>query len=189
MAIGPFGLKGVQSLALVNPFSAELASAEVREIYTALESRFGRVPDFYASMAHHPEALQTFLPFYQAILGKGALALCDKELAYLQTSLLNRCAYCIKAHTAAARRAGIAVEKIQALAAYQQSNLFDEKEKVILQFAESLTLQASVNREGLQEELKKYFSDNEVVELTLTICMANFTNRFNNALQLTPDIG
>jgi len=37
--------------------------------------------------------------------------------------------------------------------------------------------------------LKKHYSDDQIVELTLTICIANFTNRFNDALMITPDIG
>ena len=39
------------------------------------------------------------------------------------------------------------------------------------------------------EELKQYFNEDQIVELTLAIAMANFTNRFNDALLNTPDIG
>lgn len=38
-------------------------------------------------------------------------------------------------------------------------------------------------------ELRKYFSDDEIVELTIVVCLANFTNRFNDALMIRPDIG
>jgi alkylhydroperoxidase family enzyme len=31
--------------------------------------------------------------------------------------------------------------------------------------------------------------EKQIVELTLIICLASFTNRFNDALQLTPDLG
>lgn len=44
-------------------------------------------------------------------------------------------------------------------------------------------------REGTLEELKKHFPEDQIVELTLTSCIANFTNRFNDALQITPDLG
>jgi len=37
--------------------------------------------------------------------------------------------------------------------------------------------------------LKKYYTDDQIVELTLTICVANFTNRFNDAMLCPPDIG
>jgi len=37
--------------------------------------------------------------------------------------------------------------------------------------------------------LKKYYTEDQIVELTLVICVANFTNRFNDALQIVPDLG
>jgi uncharacterized peroxidase-related enzyme len=176
-------------LAVVNKILKDQASTEVKEIYESLESRFGYVPDFYAAMAHHPDALKTFLPFYHSIMAKGSVETRYKELVYLKTSMLNDCPYCTKAHTAAAKRVGITPAQIKALAAYQHSEDFDEKEKAVLQFAESITLNISADREKLHVELRKYFGENQIVELTLTICMANFTNRFNNALELEPDIG
>jgi alkylhydroperoxidase family enzyme len=44
-------------------------------------------------------------------------------------------------------------------------------------------------REKALEELKRYFNEEQIVELTLVICVANFTNRFNDAMQLQPDLG
>jgi alkylhydroperoxidase family enzyme len=44
-------------------------------------------------------------------------------------------------------------------------------------------------RERALEELRKFFGEEQIVELTLVICMANFTNRFNDGLQLQPDLG
>jgi alkylhydroperoxidase family enzyme len=38
-------------------------------------------------------------------------------------------------------------------------------------------------------DLKKHFTEDQLVELALVISMANFTNRFNNGLRLEPDIG
>jgi alkylhydroperoxidase family enzyme len=67
--------------------------------------------------------------------------------------------------------------------------LFDEKEKAALLYAERVTRGAAAIREGTLEDLRKYFSEDQIVELTLTICVANFTNRFNDALQVVPDLG
>ena len=44
-------------------------------------------------------------------------------------------------------------------------------------------------REGTLEDLGKHFSEEQIVELTLVVCAANFTNRFNDALQAEPDLG
>jgi alkylhydroperoxidase family enzyme len=67
--------------------------------------------------------------------------------------------------------------------------VFDEKEKAVLLYAERVTRGAAAIREGTLEELKRHFSEEQIVELTLTICVANFTNRFNDALQVVPDLG
>jgi alkylhydroperoxidase family enzyme len=67
--------------------------------------------------------------------------------------------------------------------------LFDEKEKATLLYAEQVTRGASTVRDSLQAELQKHYPDDQIVELTLVICLANFTNRFNDALQIRPDLG
>ena len=65
----------------------------------------------------------------------------------------------------------------------------DEKDKATLLYAERVTRGASGLRERALEELSKYFTEDQIVELTLVICLANFTNRFNDAMQLQPDLG
>lgn len=52
-----------------------------------------------------------------------------------------------------------------------------------------MTRGAAAMREGTLEELRKHFTEEQIVELTLVICAANFTNRFNDALQAEPDLG
>ncbi len=72
---------------------------------------------------------------------------------------------------------------------FERSPLFDEKEKATILYAERVTRGAAAIRQGSLEELKKYYDEGQIVELTLTICMANFTNRFNDALGSIPDLG
>ena len=52
-----------------------------------------RSSSFFGIMAQKPEVLKTFLPFYGAITGPGALDQRYKELAYLKTSMVNGCVY------------------------------------------------------------------------------------------------
>jgi alkylhydroperoxidase family enzyme len=44
-------------------------------------------------------------------------------------------------------------------------------------------------RAGSLEELRKHYDEGQIVELTLVICVANFTNRFNDALGHHADLG
>ena len=72
---------------------------------------------------------------------------------------------------------------------YERSSLFDEKGKAVILYAERVTRGASAIREGSLSELGKFFDEGQIVELTLVICVANFTNRFNDALRAVPDLG
>lgn len=78
--------------------------------------------------------------------------------------------------------------EIKALQFYRRSPLFDEKDKATLLYTELVTRDASAVREGVLEELRGHYSEDQIVELTLLICVANFTNRVNDALQITPDL-
>ena len=80
-------------------------------------------------------------------------------------------------------------EQIRALAFYQRSPLFDDREKAVILYADRVTRSATVIRDAALEDVRKYLSEEQVVELTLVICMANFTNRFNDALRVEPDLG
>jgi alkylhydroperoxidase family enzyme len=59
----------------------------------------------------------------------------------------------------------------------------------VILFAERLARGAVAVRAGTLEELRQHFSEDQIVELALVACMANFTNRFNDGLQLEPDLG
>jgi uncharacterized peroxidase-related enzyme len=173
----------------ISPISKEKAATEIQPILDKLTHGFGRVPDFFGTMARVPEVLATFVPFYTAVIEHGTVERKYKELASLKTSLLNGCEYCFKAHSASGKKNGVTAEQIQALAFFHRSPLFDAKEKAVILFAERVTRGASAIRPPALDELKQYFNDDQIVELTLAISVANFTNRFNDAMLNTPDIG
>ena len=67
--------------------------------------------------------------------------------------------------------------------------MFDEKDKAVILHAERVTRGASAIRDASLTELGKFFDEGQIVELTLVICAADFTNRFNDALRAVPDLG
>ena len=75
------------------------------------------------------------------------------------------------------------------MAFFQRSPAFDAKDKAVLLFADRVARGPAAMRDQSLEELKQFFSADEIVELTLVACVANFTNRFNDALQIDPDLG
>jgi len=173
---------------VIGPLSEENAAPNVHAIFDRLTQAFGHMPSFFATMARVPDALEHFMPLYSAVINKGTVESKFKELAYLKTAQINGCEYCFKAHSASGKKSGVTDEQIKALTFFARSDSFDEKEKATLLYAERVTRGASGIREGAIQELKKYYTDDQIVELTLTICVANFTNRFNDAMLCPPDI-
>jgi alkylhydroperoxidase family enzyme len=72
-------------------------------------------------------------------------------------------------------------EKFDALPQYESSPMFDELERLVIRYAEQMTTRVQVDP-ALVEQLKKQLTPAQLVQLTLSIAAANFTNRFNEAL-------
>ena len=80
-------------------------------------------------------------------------------------------------------------DQIKALRFYQRSEAFDEKEKATIRFADIVTRGAAAVDADVLEYVGKYYSEDEIVELTMVISLANLANRINDTLQIEPDLG
>ena len=72
-------------------------------------------------------------------------------------------------------------EKFDALRDYATSPLFDDLERLVIRYAEQMTVKVQVDA-ALAEELKARLTPQQLVQLTMSIAAANFTTRFNEAL-------
>lgn len=154
------------------------------EFLAGLEKRANRPNHFFRTMANRPEGLKNFVPFYGSIMGPGSVDRRTKELVYLTVSYANQCAYCTAAHVASGRKAGVTEDEMSALKAGQNGG-FSAPEQAAINYARELTRTA----DGAQTRaaLNQFYNDEQIVELTLIAALANFTNRFNNGLDLQPE--
>ncbi len=95
----------------------------------------------------------------------------------------------MRAHYASAKHAGVSGKQIKELSSYNHSKAFDEKEMATVRFADLVTRGAAAVSKETLASLGQFFDDDEIVELALVICFANMTNRFNETLQVEPDLG
>lgn len=166
-------------MARVSYIEPQNASAEVQQIY---EHRLrGKPGSVHKAMAHNPHALTPFLAFYAAT---GA-SLNRKlwELVYLRISFLNRCNYCSQHHIASSKKVGLGPDDWKALKSGDVSR-YTDTEQAALKYAEKLTKDPSASTDADVAGLKKYFTDQQVVDLHLLIGLANLTNRFTDPLGL-----
>jgi uncharacterized peroxidase-related enzyme len=164
-------------MARLSYIEMDQASPEVREVYEkVLKGKPGSVQKL---IAHQPEVLKTFLPFYASV-GRSL----DRrlyEMVYIRVSMINGCRYCMQHHLAASKRVGLIPEDWQHLKGGQYGN-FSEKEKAALDFAEKLTRDPRSIDDGDLQTLKEHFSEAEIVDLDLLVGLINLTNRFTDPL-------
>ena len=80
-------------------------------------------------------------------------------------------------------------KQIEDLRFYQNSDAFDERERATIRFADLVTRGAAAIDASVLDWLGTYYSDSEIVELVMVIGLANLVNRFNDTLQVQPDMG
>jgi uncharacterized peroxidase-related enzyme len=151
------------------------------ETVANLEAKAKQPSPFLRVMANRPEVLKNFAPFYGAIMGPGPTDRRVKEAVYLAVAFVNHCAFCTHAHIAGAKRAGLSDAEIEAIRSETDAGL-SEAEKAAVAYGRELTRKATAPRDGLEA----HFTGEQIVEITLVAAMANFTNRFNNALEILP---
>lgn len=74
------------------------------------------------------------------------------------------------------------MEKLAEVTAWRESTLFSEAERLALEYAERITYTDRKVDEALVDDLKKHFSEAQIVELTAAIAMENFRSKFNPPL-------
>jgi|SRR5579863_6061242 uncharacterized peroxidase-related enzyme len=155
------------------------APAEVKEIYE--KTLRGKPGNAQKALAHRPDMLKNFLPFYASV-GRSL----DRklyELIYLRVSFINGCHYCTQHHVASSKRAGLTADDWAALKAGDYSR-YSPKEQAALAYVERLTRSPHDISDAEFATLKGEFSEPEIVDVHLLTGLANLTNRFTDPLGL-----
>lgn len=99
------------------------------------------------------------------------------ELINTRVSQINGCHTCLSIHVPAARKAGVDQLKLDVLAAWRESHIFDDRERSALLLAESLTnLDVPVDRDEIAAEAGQHLSTEQIAAVEW---IATFINAFN----------
>ncbi|MER8708208.1 carboxymuconolactone decarboxylase family protein [Mesorhizobium sp. M1088] len=100
------------------------------------------------------------------------------HLIKLRASQINGCSYCVEMHSREARRDGESEQRLYLVSAWKESPLFSERERAALAWTDALTRIAD---NGVSDELYartlEYFSEQELVKLSVALGMINTWNR------------
>lgn len=168
----------------INVVQSETASAEQKALLEAVRGELGMVPNFLAILAHSPDALKGFLGLHE-IAGSGALDPQTRERIALVVAEGNACEYCVSAHTAIGRKAGLTGAEIDANRAGTSQ---DAKAAAAVSFAKALnTNLGDVTGSEFETVRNAGYSDAEIVEIITHVGMNILTNLIGKASQVDID--
>jgi alkylhydroperoxidase family enzyme len=156
---------------------------ELAGIFARIKTERGTVLNLYKALLNSPPVMEGWLSFFTAIRQQTVLDGACRELAILLVGLLNSADYEYRVHLPFAIREGVSEAQIEALGTWRTSPLFGDKERVVLQYTETITKSVQVPEE-LFSEVSRHFTSREVVELTATIAGYNLVSRILVALQV-----
>lgn len=109
------------------------------------------------------------------------------ELVKIRASQINGCGYCIDMHTKDARKAGETEQRVYALSAWRETPFYSGRERAALAWTEALTLISENDvPDSLYEATREYFSDEEIVALTMAVVAINGWNRLAISFRKVP---
>ena len=109
------------------------------------------------------------------------------DLVRLKASQINGCAQCIDMHSKDLRAKDESEQRLYVLGAWREAPFYTEQERAALAWTEAVTLIADEHvPDEVYEEVRKHFTDVELVDLTLAIVAINGWNRLNIAFRTVP---
>jgi len=100
-----------------------------------------------------------------------------QELVKIRISQINGCAFCLDMHWKDARAGGETEQRLYGLSAWSESPYYSDRERAALLWAEAVTECKVPN--PVYVEAIQYFSEEELIDLTMVVAAINTWNQLN----------
>lgn len=166
---------------MVNP---EAATGEKKEILSQIHKTFGVTPNMFRTIGNSTAALKMMWAGFGA-LGGGKLGSKLGEQIAVAVADANRCEYCLAAHTALGKGAGLSAET---MAQAQAGKSDDPRTQAALTFAVKLVKEkAHISTADVKALQNAGFDKEEVAEILAHVALNIFTNYTNVAFEVPVD--
>lgn len=160
----------------IAPMVSSNADAKVFTTLSQVKASLGMIPNLFATLAHAPVALDGYLSLSK-MLSRGRLSARQREIVALAVGQENACQYCLSAHTALAKAAG--VSEANALKA-RAGGGEDPFEYALASFAKKLVHQRGhISDDDIDDARKAGMDDGLMMEVVANIAANTFTNYAN----------
>jgi AhpD family alkylhydroperoxidase len=108
------------------------------------------------------------------------------HLIEFRISQINGCAYCLDMHSKDLRHDGDTEQRLYTLPAWREAPFYTDRERAALGWAEAVTrLKTGEVPDEVYDEARKYFSEEELVDLTLAGATTGSWSPINIAFRTT----
>lgn len=158
--------------------------AASQPLLAQIHQAFGATPNMFKAVSNSPAALQSMWAAFGA-LGAGTLGARLGEQLAVAIANVNRCEYCLAAHTVLGQKAGASAAE---MAAAQVGQSDDPRTAAALRFALKVVRDRAQVSDGDVAQLHEVgFNDEQVVEIMAHIALNLYTNYINVALNVPVD--
>ena len=140
--------------------------------------QFGKVVEPVQAVAHHSGVTIASGALEMAVArGWHALDPSLRWLAIQATSAAIGCSWCIDYGYYESVQRGADPRKVRDVTRWQDSDVYDDKERLVLEYTAAVNTTPSSVTDGLAARLREHFSEKEIAALTSEIAMINMWNR------------
>jgi len=157
---------------------------ELGGLYDALLRQRGVVPNMFKTVANTPPLALAFAALLKPLLTDGALPGWYKELVAIRLSVLQNSQYAISAHALSAKQKGASDGQIAAAQSDFETGPFTEKEKFGFRCADRLHPSPQEIDDDFFAQLKRLYTDPEIVELVATAAAFELFPRLVDGLRI-----
>nr|WP_319273340.1 carboxymuconolactone decarboxylase family protein [uncultured Draconibacterium sp.] len=167
---------------LVTPKSGD-SDPELQQLIEFYEETLGFCPNSVKTMHHRPRIAYAFIEMNKAVMennGRVTSAL-KRMIAYISSNAAG-CRYCQAHAIRAAERYGAEQEKLNNIWDYKTHPAFSEAERAALDFAFAASIIPNSVDDQIAENLRKYWDEGEIVEITGVVALFGYLNRWNDSM-------
>jgi uncharacterized peroxidase-related enzyme len=157
---------------------------ELEEYFQTFERRMGFVPNSVLTMARRPKVVRALAALGQAVydVEGGVLPMGLKSMVAELSSRSTGCLYCQAHFSTNMSRMDVTDQRIEALWEFRTSDLFTAAEKAAFEFAVAASAVPNAVTDDHFRELRRHYSEEQIVELLATIGYVGYLNRWNDSM-------
>lgn len=161
---------------------------DARAIFERYTTEYGPFENQAMIFAQRLPALRHIMGLLLNLADEAVLPKRYLEIALVAVSKMNECKYCVAHHAPRLAEQGFDPEATDRILDDEVPG-FDAVDMLVRDYSVQVTNNFQYMRDAIFDDLKKHFSEEQIVELTLRIALCGFFNRFNDALQISMEHG